>query len=115
MSRKRKSVSTSSSTRHGRSRSSINDQSENGSDLVEVGLSVEDEQENSIENMNENYIQDGVVGEETNENSVEDNLNQDGVADEESNANADEDENFGFINDDKREVGIHEDEEINGS
>ena len=46
MSRKKKSVSTSSSTRHGRSRSSINDQSENDSDLVEAGLSVEDEQEN---------------------------------------------------------------------
>ena len=77
---------------------------------MEVGLSVEDEQENSIENINENYIQNGVVGEETNENAVEDDLNQDGVADEESNANAVEDENFGFINDNERGAGIDEDE-----
>ena len=26
-----------------------------------------------------------------------------------------EDEKFGYINDDEREVGIHEDKEINGS
>ena len=55
MSRKRKSVSTSSSTRHRPSRSSINDQSENGSELEEVGLSVENEQENLIENINNGH------------------------------------------------------------
>ena len=55
MSRKRKSVSTSSSTRHRLSRSSINEQSENGGEFEEVGLSVEDGQENSIENINDGH------------------------------------------------------------
>ena len=92
----RKSVSTSSSTRYRLSISSINEQSENGDEFEEVGLPVEGEQENSNENINNGQTQDRIVVEESNENTVED-------------------ENFCYINDDKREVGIHEDKEINGS